>query len=480
MLLENRLTHHFTNQVVQFFSQGGTLDQALTSYRFREGQQKMAVAVAKAINTNGTLVVEAGTGIGKSFAYLAPALLKKQKVIISTATKNLQQQLFDKDIPFVASLISPTARIAILKGISNYLCSRNLENELRSATTLSEKVLSDLLKVQQWSQVTKDGDLNHINGVNESASSLDLVRTSLSNCNGKRCDFYYSCFSRKAKIRASESDILVINHHLLLNDSFLEREGDHENKISADLVIFDEAHSLADVLGQISGNSVSENLIRNSLEQLIEVFKSDLGDSPPFLKTVDNFYYALDSFKRWLEDHNCKKLSVKSLLADKSGAAYFWQIISVWSELIEQSKILIGRSNHFDALTEEFEQLKIRFELFADTDDFRYVKYINYEFNRFKLDGLLHDVRGQLEHYIDDKTATVFTSATLSINSNLNYFSKPLGLDDYPSELIESPYNYQKQALLYIPRMLFTKSTAAAKQHAFEQLCIKLVNEKSW
>ena len=245
------MSNRCIKQVEHFFSYGGQLDQSLKSYRFREGQLQMALAVEEAMSAKSPIVVEAGTGIGKSFAYLVPALIRKQKVIISTATKNLQQQLFDKDVPFIANLVNPTARIAILKGIGNYLCLRNLEKELNTAITLSEIVLSDLLKVQQWAQITKDGDLNHVNGVNESSTSIERVRTRLGDCNGKECEFYRQCYSRKAKLRANEADVLVINHHLVFNEVFLAREGDDEHKIDADVIVFDEAHSLADVLGQL-------------------------------------------------------------------------------------------------------------------------------------------------------------------------------------------------------------------------------------
>ncbi len=471
------MSEHYTNQVAQFFAQGGKLDQALKNYRFREGQQKMALAVADAISTGGSLVVEAGTGIGKSFAYLAPALLKKQKVIISTATKNLQQQLFDKDIPFVADLVAPTARIAILKGTGNYLCLRNLQSELKSATRLSDTVLSDLLRVQQWAQVTKDGDLNHVNGVSESAISLDLVRTDLNNCNSESCDFYGACFSRGAKLTAGESDILVINHHLVFNESFLEREGDNQHKINADLVVFDEAHSLADVLGRIGGHCLSENLIRAGMEQLTAVFKDELGDSPPFLKASESLFYAIDGFRKWLRGCGAEKLSVKALLGQKSGAAGFWGIVAAFDEVIQQSKILIGRSSRFDASAEDFAQLKNKLEEFTATEDVRYVQYVSLENNRFKFDAILHDVTEQLNKYIGEGTATVFTSATLSVNYRLDYFTKPLSLEKHPGVLIESPYDYSKQALMYIPRMLFTEPAQEARQRAFQQLCIKLIKE---
>ena len=461
---------------MHFFSEGGQLATALKSYRFREGQQQMALAVADAVNLKGTLVVEAGTGIGKSFAYLVPALLKNQKVVISTATKNLQQQLFDKDIPFIANLIAPSARIAILKGLGNYLCSRNLHNELQSASTLSEKVLSDLLKVQQWSHITKDGDLNHVNGVNESSASIDLVRTHIGDCTGKRCEYYRNCFSRKAKLRAAESDILVINHHLIFNDNYLAREGDKQNKINADLIVFDEAHSLADVLSQIGGSNISENLIKASVEQLVAVFKTDLGDSPPFLQAVEHFYLVLDTFKKFLKSNAIEKLSIKELLSERISAQSYWQITNAWTEVIAQSSVLNGRSSQFDALVEAFSELKLRFEQFTDTDDIRFVNYIKFEHNRFVFASMLHDVRNQLPSYINEDTATIFTSATLSINSKLDFFSKPLGLEKHPSALIESPYDYNKQALLYIPRMLHPENTSTVREQAFQELCTKLVN----
>ncbi len=470
------MSNRYTNQVNSFFTQGGMLDKALKSYRFREGQQQMAIAVADAINAKGSLVVEAGTGIGKSFAYLAPALLIKQKVVISTATKNLQQQLFDKDIPFIANLIDPTLKIAILKGLGNYLCTRNLHNELNIASSLSEFVLSDLLKVQEWSQKTKDGDLNNVNGVNESASSLNLVRTSVGDCTGKKCQYYSSCFSRKAKIRAAESDILVVNHHLVFNESFLQREGDSDNKINADVIVFDEAHSLSDILGQLGGKIISEKLIRSSLSLLLAIYKTELGDSPPFLKSIETFYVSLDSYKKWLKQNHISMITINELLSERTGAACFWSTIDSWNQIVAQAKMLIGRSSKFDALVDEFDELRLKLEMLTEVTDSRFVQYLKFAHDQFEFDSLLHDVRNKLDDYIGSKTATIFTSATLSVNSKLDYFIKPLGLNKSPKLMIESPFDYQRQALLYIPRIMLTDESSSAREDAFLALCEKLIN----
>ncbi|RYV01476.1 ATP-dependent DNA helicase [Shewanella sp. OPT22] len=434
----------------------------------------MALAVAETIKAKSTVVVEAGTGIGKSFAYLAPALIKKKKVIISTATKNLQQQLFDKDVPFIVSLTHPTARIAILKGLSNYLCIRNLESELNTASSLSESVLSDLLKVQQWAQVTKDGDLNHINGVNESSPSLNLVRTRQGDCTGKKCDFYSQCYSRKAKLRASESDILVINHHLIFNENFLAREGDNEYKIDADVLVFDEAHSIADVLGQLGGSVISESLIRRSIEQTVELFKAEIGDSPPFLKAIESLYIALDYFKQWLSHHNISKLTMTHLLSQRDSASCFWDIINACTDIINQGNVLVGRNQQFDAYIFEFNELKEKVESIATTSDVRFVQYLRFENGRFEFDTILHDVKHELAKYINDETATIYTSATLSINGKLNYFTEPLGLHKANSYVIDSPFNYQRQAMLYIPRVILSQDEET-RLHAFQKLCEKLI-----
>ncbi|MBM7072709.1 ATP-dependent DNA helicase [Shewanella sp. 202IG2-18] len=468
------MSNRYINQVEHFFSAGGRLDKSLKQYRFRAGQKQMALAIAETINAKTTVVVEAGTGIGKSFAYLAPALIKKQKVIISTATKNLQQQLFDKDIPFIVGLTHPTARIAILKGLSNYLCIRNLERELSTVSSLSESVVSDLLKVQQWAQITKDGDLNQINGVSESSSSLNLVRTKQGDCTGKKCVFYSQCYSRKAKLSASESDILVINHHLVFNENFLAREGDDEYKIDADVLVFDEAHSLADALGQLGGTFISESLIRRSIQQVTELFKSEIGDSPPFLKAIEALYIALDYFKQWLKHHNISKLTINHLLSQRDSASYFWGIINACTDIINQGDVLVGRNQQFDTYIVELKELKEKMEALATTSDVRFVQYLKFENDRFEFDAILHDVKHELAKYINDKTATIYTSATLSINGKLDYFTEPLGLRKANSFVIESPFDYQRQAMLYIPRAILPRDENI-RQQAFQKLCEKLI-----
>ena len=226
---------------------------------------------------------------------------------------------------------------------------------------------------------------------------------------------------------------------------------------------------------QLGGSIISEPLIRRSIEQILACFKSELGDSPPFLHALESFYIALDRFKNWLTHNKIVKLTVGHLLSQRDSASCFWGILSAWNEFILQGKALIGRVSQFDALIEEFDVLKDKLEAITTSSDARFVEYLRFENHRFEFDTILHDVKHELPKYISANTATIFTSATLSINAQLHYFTQPLGLQDVKNDIIDSPFDYQRQALLYIPRVLCDSTDERERQLAFQKLCEKLV-----
>jgi ATP-dependent DNA helicase DinG len=237
------------------FAAGGALAQAQAQYQPRAAQLHMAQAVAQAIAQAGTLVVEAGTGTGKTFAYLVPALLSGQRVLVSTATKTLQEQLYQRDLPAVMRALGIHSRSALLKGRANYLCLYRMQQA--RAQALPSNLLAQLAGVERWAQHTQTGDLAEVAGLAEDTPLRPWITSSRENCLGSQCPSYDSCHLSKARSQAMQADIVVINHHLLFADMALKDEGFGQLLPQTDIVILDEAHQLNETGVQFLGQRLA-------------------------------------------------------------------------------------------------------------------------------------------------------------------------------------------------------------------------------
>ncbi|MBB1441467.1 ATP-dependent DNA helicase, partial [Shewanella sp. SG41-4] len=231
-----------TQSVIHEFSDRGALAKHVHHYHHRQSQTDMAVAVSDAIAQKHNLILEAGTGVGKTYAYLIPALLSGKQVVVSTGSKNLQEQLFLKDLPALLAMLDVHVPIALLKGRNNYLCQLRLEKQMQNASQFSEYFIDDLLKINQWAHLSKDGDIGNLTSVAEHSEVIPSVVSTKETCTGKKCDHYDVCFTRKARIRAMEAKVVVVNHHLFFADRLLNDTGFAELLPDPDVVIFDEAH----------------------------------------------------------------------------------------------------------------------------------------------------------------------------------------------------------------------------------------------
>src|SRR5580765_5477508 len=268
------------------FGHGGPLARALPDFRVRREQLHMAQRVADALAMRESLVVEAGTGTGKTFAYLVPALLSGRRVLISTGTRTLQDQLFAKDLPLVAAALGRPARVALLKGRSNYLCRYRLERSEADAGQLSFADLgvtrtraarAMLARVQRWARTTRRGDLAEIRGLSDAHPVWPQVTSTRESCLSTRCPEFARCHVVHARREALEADIVIVNHHLLLADLTLKEDGFGDLLGSADAVILDEAHQIPDLATQFFGAHVSSRQI----ESLLKDVRVELADSAP-------------------------------------------------------------------------------------------------------------------------------------------------------------------------------------------------------
>ncbi len=226
------------------FSADGALGKAIPGFQPRQAQLDMAEAVSQAIEQQSQLVVEAGTGTGKTFAYLVPALLSGKKTIISTGSKNLQEQLFHRDLPLMVDALGFYGQVALLKGRSNYLCLDRLSRQMIEShgAHTDPTLLAQLVKVRSWSSSTQTGDLGDCDDIAEDSPVIPTITSTNDNCLGKECPSYTDCFVLKARKKAMDSDVVVVNHHLFLADRAIKETGCGELIPEADVFIFDEAH----------------------------------------------------------------------------------------------------------------------------------------------------------------------------------------------------------------------------------------------
>lgn len=270
----------------RLFGAGGPLGGAVGNYRPRHAQTQMAKAIAEAIAGQTTLIAEAGTGTGKTFAYLVPALLWGGKVIVSTGTKNLQDQLFLRDIPTVRKALNAPVSIALLKGRSNYVCHFHLERTLQNGRMTSRDDVGYLREISRFMKTTSSGDKAELSKVPETAPIWNLVTSTRDTCFGAECQYYQDCFVMKARKEAQQADVVVVNHHLFFADVALKDSGVAELLPSANTVIFDEAHQLPEVATLFFGDTISTSQVLELCRDVLAEGLSHARDGADWAKLV--------------------------------------------------------------------------------------------------------------------------------------------------------------------------------------------------
>src|SRR5690349_15528767 len=291
----------------EIFGADGLLATAIPGFATRDEQIAMAEQVAQALRARGRLIVEAGTGTGKTFAYLVPALLSGRRVIVSTGTRNLQDQLFHRDLPTVARAIGRPVRVALLKGRANYLCRHRLElaEQQAAARGLRKEVARGLAKVREWSRITRQGDIAELAQLSDSDPVWQWVTSTRDNCLGPECPSFDRCHVVQARREAQAADVVVVNHHLLMADLVLKEEGFGDLLPGADAIVIDEAHQLPEIAANFLGFAVSsrqlEGLSRDAAAELL-VTGARYDVSAAFAQTLDRHLYDLQDALRGPRD----------------------------------------------------------------------------------------------------------------------------------------------------------------------------------
>ena len=437
-----------------FFSSNGALAGILEGYQPRAAQLEMAEAIAKAIAENQNLIAEAGTGTGKTFAYLIPAILSGKKVVISTGTKNLQDQLFNKDLPILRKTLKTPFIAALLKGRSNYVCPHRLQNALDSTFGFNKEEAAALTKIKSWSQRTKSGDITEMTNVNESDPIWYLATSTVENCLGQDCPKYSECFLMKARKKAQECELLVVNHHLLCADWSIRESGFGELLPNAEVVIVDEAHQLAETASNFLGDHVGgKQLIDLANDTLIEYFK-DATDLPELRVACENLEHEAKEL-RLAFGIELKRGDWKDIKSNPKVQAGLDAVKGQLLRLTGQLKLASVKTKELDLCSQSAEALAQQLNDIIDDNSGKWIRWYETHRKTFTLSRTPLDVAKEFKAFMQQHKATwIFTSATLSVADKFDHFAKSLGLGEIQSHQWGSPFDYANHSLFYHPKGL--------------------------
>ncbi len=451
-------------------STDGRLAAVLPGFHPRGAQQDLAAAVAAAFEDRAVLLAEAGTGTGKTFAYLVPALLSGRRTIISTGTRALQDQLYHRDLPRVRDALGTGLRAALLKGRANYLCRQRLERTRGENRFQSPAQAADFQRIAAWSARTRVGDLAEMESLPEDSPLLPLVTSTADNCLGSECPFWGECFVVQARQRAQEADIVVVNHHLLLADLALKQEGFGEILPGAEAFVVDEAHQLPELAAQFFGEGLSAR-------PLVELARDAVAEC----RGVDGALAALQEPARALEQATRLLRAAMDVLPARGTRPQLLTVPEAVEALEALDAALMALTDALAPLADAAPGLEAcqvrardhrgRLARWRDLDDGGRddepagesgpavvpssdddVRWYELSPRGFRLQRTPLDVSGPLRaHRERSRAAWVFTSATLAVEGRFEHLSRRLGLDEPRTLLVPSPFDWASQALCYLP-----------------------------
>lgn len=456
------------NDIEHIFADGGLLSQHIEHYSARSQQIEMAEKVTEALANGDTLIAEAGTGTGKTFAYLAPAILSGQKVFISTGTKNLQDQLFKKDLPKLREVLSAPLKAALLKGRSNYLCHYRLS--MAEKEPASPVNLHKLQQIREWSGKTGSGDLSETDLLEEQSVLWPKVTSTVDNCLGQQCPDYEDCFIVEARRKAQEADIVIINHHLLMSDMALKASGQGEVLPDADAFIIDEAHQLPAIASQFLGHRVSSHQLQELTRDSIREMEADASDMDTIRQAAEKVETRLHQLKLALGDNEQRLPWHQCLERFPDVREQLEQLVASVETLIDELEPAAERSRGLEQCFQRCEDLINRLTIFSDNEqDENLVLWLDVRGSGFVLHATPQEVSQYFQQWIAEKpSAWVFTSATLTVAGKFNSFIQQLGLEDPVTASWQSPFDYARQSLLYMPSIPVEPSHQGYNSHVAE------------
>lgn len=433
---------------------GGVFSSRLPDFKARQGQLEMATEVLAAMRQQQGLIVEAGTGTGKTFAYLVPALLAGGKIIVSTGTKTLQDQLFHRDLPTVKKLLAIPVETALLKGRANYVCHHHLKIASLEGRFASREEAKYLKEIERFVAISANGDRSELAGVPETAGIWSQVTSTRENCLGSDCEFHSECFVLGARRRAQQADIVVVNHHLFFADVMLKDEGAGELLPQCQAVIFDEAHQLPEIASLFFGHSLSTG-------EVLDLCRETRAEGRVLAAFPDEAEVALDRLEKASRDLRLvfREREGRQAYTGFSDKESFKTALSQLDQALEEvSKWLAELADRSDGMTvcaSRVEEIRAFLTLWDNPSEElkdASVKWIELFQTAIHLNTTPLSVAEPFQKQLElPNKAWIFTSATLSVAGDFQHYQSQMGLDEVKTGRWESPFNYQEQALLYVP-----------------------------
>ncbi len=437
--------------VTDIFSEDGELAGLLQGFQHRPEQEAMAIAIYDAIDNGHDLICEAGTGTGKTMAYLVPALLSEKKTIVSTGTRHLQDQLKQKDLPIVLDTLKQPLNVMVLKGRANYLCLKRMQTAREDPAELTYQQMTDLHEIVQWSSSSTNGDINELPMMEENPSLRSMVTSTTENCLGQSCSEYDNCFVFKNRKAAMEADLVITNHHLLLADMGLRESGFGEVLPLADTIIFDEAHQLPELASTYFSKTLSS---RQLLEMVTDIRTADHEEAGD----IDKLDEMLQKMEKAIRDVR--------LLFGRRDSRTAWQELADNDSLAEEiDALLMQMQALLDGLDEAKQRGKLLencwqrckqhydfIESYTGKNSDSLIRWVEVRGMHFYLNQTPVNIAETFQQRLKTYNASsIFTSASLAVKADFNHFKNQLGLDNTATEVWDSPFDYAQQTALYIP-----------------------------
>ena len=435
----------------ELLSDNGPFVKRIDNFSARKEQQELAEAISNAINNGESLICEAGTGTGKTLAYLVASLLSNKKIIISTGTKHLQDQIFNKDLPVAIKALGILVNPVLLKGRNNYLCLHRMKQSESDGGSLASKNKSELTSVKQWSLQTDSGDLGELTVLSENSSLYPNITSSVENCLGRECIEYDKCFVFKARKKAMESQLVIVNHHLLFADLSLKETGFGELLPQADIIIFDEAHQLPELASEFFSHSLSGRQINDLINDCRVAYFAEINDVPEFLTMLDKLQTGIKQLRLVFGTEN-RRLEWDEISCKKENLVAFNQFKT---ELIKLGNFLDEmsvRSKSLENCLHRCGNIIEMLESYLERESDEYVQWGETRGKGFILYQTPLDISERYQSRLSEHNCQcIYTSATLAVGKDFEHFACRLGLTDIKAMSWSSPFDFARQAMLYLP-----------------------------
>ncbi|HWF08474.1 MAG TPA: helicase C-terminal domain-containing protein [Bryobacteraceae bacterium] len=457
--------------VRRFFRPDGPLAAKHPAFEMRRGQIEMATAIEETLTENRKLIVEAGTGTGKTMAYLVPALLSGRRVVISTGTKALQEQLFFRDVPFLESVLGKPLRVCYMKGRSNYACRQKILEAQMSPALNGLEEMADFQIIQEWEKTTETGDRAEIRTLPEKSTAWDKIDARAELCAGGKCRQYERCFITLMHQRAVEADIIIVNHHLFFADLSVRREEKASILPDYNAVVFDEAHEIEDIAGQYFGFSISSYRVqelRRDVAAMSRLRKFGSEELDRILIRLEEI--ALQFFGLLPGEDGRSSFTGRTEFLGEHAEIYS-DLLAAFDLLGSQLKVIPDAPQEVIPLFRRAHELRSALQFLMEGEDPQFVYWIERRGRGVFLQATPIDVADVLRENLWDKIgAAVLTSATLAVAGRFDYVQSRLGLDGARTLIVPSHFDYASQALLYIPNHLPSPSSPAYTKAASEEI----------